>query len=175
MMGCHDIRVKSDRNHKGLCALQCTLSRQSRISLHRGIGVQSGKCYSRCAGYGAFVWSGNYLLLHEAFLVFRKWACENTPLLICGQSPLNKLAMLGLVELAERDVVKFRIQGFGFIDFYLSREVRFQYFDPAAQPNSPSRVVDAEDHSSEPPATGAGIVAVTPTGETLMALEILGA
>jgi hypothetical protein len=108
----------------------------------------------------------------EALLLFKKWECENTPLLFCEQSSLNTLAMLGMIESAEGEVVKFRIQGFGYIDFHLSREVTFQYFDPAPHASMPSDVVEA-DNLPESTATGAGIVGVTPTGEMFMALEIL--
>jgi hypothetical protein len=108
----------------------------------------------------------------DALLVFNKWACENTLLLFCGESSLNTLAMLGMIESVESEVVKFRIQGFGYIDFHFSREVAFQYFDPAAHSSRLSDVVEA-GNLPESTATGAGIVGATPTGELFMALEIL--
>jgi hypothetical protein len=108
----------------------------------------------------------------DALLMFKKWACENTPLLFCGESSLNTLAMLCMIESAESEVVRFRIQDFGYIDFHVSREVAFQYFDPAAHASRPSDVVQ-DGNLPESTATGAGIVGVTPTGEMFMALEIL--
>jgi hypothetical protein len=108
----------------------------------------------------------------DALMVFKKWACENTPLLFCGDSAFNTIAMLGMIESVENEVVKFRIQGFGYIDFHFSREVTFQYFDPAAHSSRLSDVVEA-GNLPESTATGAGIVGVAPAGEMFMVLEIL--
>jgi hypothetical protein len=107
----------------------------------------------------------------EALLVFRKWQSEETVLLFREKSWLHQFAILGTLESAEGEAVRFRVQNLGYIEMYVSPHVIFEYFDPVAA----RHVWDVMEKSgqSEPAATGAGILAINPAGETFMFLEIL--
>jgi hypothetical protein len=76
---------------------------------------------------------------------------------------------LGPLEFADRDTIRFRIEGSGHIDVLISPFCMFEYFDPAAQGAMPRAVVELRK-LPEPPATGADMVATTPAGESFIFL-----
>lgn len=108
----------------------------------------------------------------EALLVFRKWKSEETLLLFRAKSSTHKFALLGTLESAESEGVRFRIQDFGYIEMHVSADVTFEYFDPATVRDTPSDVRE-KLAMLEPVATGAGILATNPASESFMFLEIL--
>jgi hypothetical protein len=107
----------------------------------------------------------------EASLIFRKWEEENTPLLFRSRSPLYTHTMLAGLESAKDGTLRLRLQGLGYIDVHISAEFTFEYFDPATQRDLPG---DGELQSvADSLATGAGILATKPSGESFLLLEIL--
>lgn len=113
-----------------------------------------------------------FITYDDAALMFAKWKCEKTPLLFRQNSSLHKVAMLGALESADTNTVRFHVQYFGYIDVHLSPDITFEYFDPAAQRDMPSDAVEV-DNSPHVPATGAGMIASTSTGDSFIFLEIL--
>lgn len=108
----------------------------------------------------------------DATLLFAKWKEDKTPLLFRENSSLHKVAMLGAIESADTYSVRFHVQYFGYIDVQLSPDITFEYFDPASQRNTPNDTAGMGD-SPDLPATGAGVMASTSTGDTFLFLEIL--
>ena len=108
----------------------------------------------------------------DATLLFAKWRNEETPLLFQEKSALNSFAVLGILESADSDTIRFRIEGFGYIDVRCSPHIGFQYFDPASQRDTRIDALQALN-LPELPATGAGMVATTPDGERFVFLEVL--
>ena len=107
----------------------------------------------------------------EASLIFGKWSDENTPLLFRSHSPLYTHSMLCGLDSAKDGAIRLRLQGLGYIDVRVSAEFTFEYFDPAAQRDIPGG--DLPGNPADSLATGAGIVATNPSGETFLLLEIL--
>lgn len=107
----------------------------------------------------------------DALLIFRKWVGENTPLLFRAQSPLYTHSVLGALEFAVSGVVRFRLQSLSYIDIHISSALTFEYFDPATQRSAPSNSIARSLVASL--ATGAGLIATNPGGETFVFLEVL--
>ncbi|HZC44332.1 MAG TPA: hypothetical protein VE195_09165 [Acidobacteriaceae bacterium] len=101
-----------------------------------------------------------------------KWRSEETPLLFREKSSLHSFALLGVLESADSDTVRFRIEGFGYIDTHFPPGIAFEYFDPATQRDTQGDAIQ-EWNIPESPATGAGVIATTPVGEVFTFVEIL--
>ena len=59
----------------------------------------------------------------EASLIFRTCASEGTPLLLRGKSPTYTPSMLGVLESAQTEVIRFRVQICGYIDILVAVSV----------------------------------------------------
>lgn len=107
----------------------------------------------------------------EASLIFSKWSDENSPLILRSHSPLYTHSMLCGLDSLKDGAIRLRLQGLGYIDIHISSDFKFEYFDPAAHRDTPGD--DLPDKPTDTLATGAGIVATSPSGETFLLLEIL--
>ena len=107
----------------------------------------------------------------EASLIFNKWSEENTPLLFRSHSLRFTHSILCGLDSAKDGAIRLRLQDLGHIEIRISAEFTFEYFDPAAHRHTPGDAVPANPADSL--ATGAGIVATIPSGESFMLLEIL--
>ena len=107
----------------------------------------------------------------EASLIFSKWSDENTPLLFRSHSPRYSHSILCGLDSVKDGAIRLRLQGLGHIEVRLSAEFTFEYFDPATHRDTSGDA--APDHPPDSVATGAGIVATIPSGESFMLLEIL--
>jgi hypothetical protein len=107
----------------------------------------------------------------EASLIFNKWSEENTPLLFRSHSLRFTHSILCGLDSAKDGAIRLRLQDLGHIEIRISSEFTFEYFDPAAHRHTPGDAVPANPADSL--ATGAGIVATIPSGESFMLLEIL--
>lgn len=107
----------------------------------------------------------------EASLIFSKWSEENTPLLFRSHSPLYTHSILCGLDSLKDGTIRLLLQGLGHIDIRVSDKFTFEYFDPAAHRDTPGDAVPGNPTDSL--ATGAGILATSPSGETFLLLEIL--
>ena len=107
----------------------------------------------------------------EASLIFSKWSEENTPLLFRSHSPLYTHSILCGLDSLKDGTIRLLLQGLGHIDVRVSDKFTFEYFDPAAHRDTPGDAVPGNPTDSL--ATGAGILATSPSGETFLLLEIL--
>lgn len=107
----------------------------------------------------------------EASLIFNKWSDENTPLLFRSHSPRYTHSMLCGLDSVKDGAFRLLLQDLGYIEVRISDEFTFEYFDPAAHRDPPGEGVTPNPADSL--ATGAGIVATHPSGESFLLLEIL--
>lgn len=106
----------------------------------------------------------------EATLIFSKWAEENIPLLFRAHSSHYKHSILCGLDAVENGVIRLRMQGLGHIEV-LIKDFTFEYFDPATQRSDPDE--EATEKPLDSLATGAGIIATAPSGDSFLLLEIL--
>lgn len=108
----------------------------------------------------------------DAFLLFRKWANESTPMRFDGQSSLYSFSLTGTLESAENEVVRFRVNDLGYIEIHLPSNTGFGYFDPDPMHVDPADRI-GEGYKGEPVITGSGMYAIKQTGEEFLFIEIM--
>ena len=109
----------------------------------------------------------------EAFLVFRKWVDENTPLRFDGKHELlYNFSVAGTLESAVNEVVRLRLRDTGFIEIHLPEDTGFAFFDPDSMRVDQADRVGA-GYKGERVTTGSGIVAIKQTGEEFLFIEVV--
>ena len=107
----------------------------------------------------------------EAFLLFRRWTGERTPLRVAFKLPTCEVSADGRIGGFRDDVLCFRCDPLGFIEINLPDDTVFDYCDPdSMRVNDPERI--GEGHMGEPVRHGAAVIAVHETGESFFFVEI---
>ncbi|MGA3126175.1 MAG: hypothetical protein ABSD13_05635 [Candidatus Korobacteraceae bacterium] len=106
----------------------------------------------------------------EAFIVFRKWADEQTPLRFDATMPGCSISVEGTLETAGNELTIFRVRDLGVIEVHLPLGAAFEYCDPDAMRIDPAARI-AEGYNGDAASTGSALCAVTQRGDKFLFLE----
>ena len=110
--------------------------------------------------------------IEDAFLVFSKWADEETRLCVFADAGCCRFVCTGAIESADFPMVRFLLDTSDFIDIYLPETSVFEYGDPDAMRVS-IRERTGWHNARKNAIYGTTVCAVRDSGEGFVFVEVL--